>query len=116
MKLRLFLLIVAAVSFSYGCTSARPWAGSTARPQTEIQISRDGISSAEPAVARDETGTAFVVYVEHTEKNADVILQKLDASGRAVDDKVRVNPIQGEATAWKGDPPTIAVANDNTIW
>ena len=73
-----------------------------------IRVSGEGVEASEPAVARDASGAIFVVYVEHSDKNADVFVQKLDAKGKAAGDKVRVNPNLGEAKAWQGDPPTIA--------
>jgi hypothetical protein len=62
-------------------------------------------------------GTVYVVWVEHGEKKqADVMLARLDASGNAAAQPVRVNPRAGEASAWRGDPPTIAAAKDGTIY
>ncbi len=47
-----------------------------------VRISDDGVIAAQPAVARDESGAVFVVYVEHYEEGSDVYLQKTDANGR----------------------------------
>ncbi|HLM01295.1 MAG TPA: sialidase family protein, partial [Pyrinomonadaceae bacterium] len=41
-------------------------------------------------------------------KTGDVYFQKFDAEAKPVGEKVRVNPQAGQATAWRGDPPTIA--------
>jgi hypothetical protein len=80
------------------------------------RISADVIDAAEPSIAADASGNVFVVYVEHSGKAADVILQKLDVTGKPSGEKVRVNPAAGEAKAWRGDPPTIAIGKDNTIY
>ncbi len=85
--------------------------GKGKRPSS-VRISHDGVIAAEPAVARDASGAIFVVYVEHQATGADVYLQKMDAAGQAAGEKVRVNRSAGEATAWKGDPPTIIMAAD----
>ncbi|HRI04421.1 MAG TPA: sialidase family protein [Pyrinomonadaceae bacterium] len=113
-------LFIALILISVGCakTADKPSADSKTNPDTgsAIRISADGIDAAEPAIAADAQGNVFVVFVEHSGKAADVFVQKLDANGKVADEKVRVNPAAGEAKAWKGDPPTIAVAKDNTIY
>ena len=51
-------------------------------------------------------GSAYVAWVEHREnKEADVMLARVDAEGQMKDAPVRINPEAGEATAWRGDPP-----------
>jgi hypothetical protein len=47
---------------------------------------------------------------------ADLYVQKYDANGKISSDRVRVNPTAGEVKAWKGDPPTIAVGQDRTVY
>ncbi len=81
-----------------------------------IQISVESKNAAEPAIAADSTGNIFVIYVDHAEKSADVILQKLDSDAKPVGERVRVNPIAGIATAWFGDAPTISIGSDNVIY
>jgi hypothetical protein len=85
--------------------------------QHSIQISAPEIDAAEPAVAAASDGGVFVVWVEHgANKTADVFLQKFDAEGKPVSVKTQVNPNVGEATAWRGDPPTIKVGADGAIY
>jgi hypothetical protein len=62
-------------------------------------------------------GTAYVLWVEHREnKESDVMLGHLDSAGKMKDAPVRVNPQTGAATAWRGDPPTVKVAPDGTVY
>jgi hypothetical protein len=62
-------------------------------------------------------GTAYLAWVEHGEKKqADVMLARLDGNGNAVAQPVRVNTNAGQASAWRGDPPTLAIAKDGTIY
>ena len=120
-----WVVILAGVAVLFGgCSRTAAPAGNREAPAANretaevlpIRVSGEGVEASEPAVARDASGAIFVVYVEHSDKKADVFLQKLDASGKAAGDKVRVNPNLGEAKAWQGDPPTIAVGRDNTIY
>lgn len=82
-----------------------------------IQISPSNSNAAEPAIASAEDGTIiYVTWVEHREnKDADVLLQTIDADGKK-GDVVRVNPISGEATAWRGDPPTIVAGLNGAVY
>ena len=89
----------------------------TGEKTAKIRVSESGIEAAEPSIAADTNGNIFVVYVRHeTKKNADVFLQKVDADGNLAGEKVRVNPLEGNAAAWRGDPPTIKIGNDRTIY
>jgi hypothetical protein len=82
-----------------------------------ILISKQDTDSAEPAVAASGDGTVFVAWVEHRAgREADVWLAHLDAEAKPLGAPVRVNAKAGEATAWHGDPPTLAVAPDATIY
>ncbi len=89
----------------------------TAEKYAKISVSESGIEAAEPSIAADTNGNIFVVYVRHdAQKNADVFLQKVDAGGSLTGEKVRVNPLEGSAAAWRGDPPTIKIGNDGTLY
>jgi hypothetical protein len=62
-------------------------------------------------------GSVFVAWVEHREGGeADVWLAHMDAQAKPLGAPVRVNERAGEAKAWHGDPPTVAVAPDSTIY
>jgi hypothetical protein len=94
--------------------AADPPALSSPKP---VRVSAENTDAAEPAVAPAPDGTAFVAWVEHRAgKEADVMLAHLDREGRAISGSpVRVNPTAGEATAWRGDPPTVAVSKDGAV-
>lgn len=82
-----------------------------------VRVSAEGTEAAEPSVAAGRDGTVYVVWVEHRAgKAADVWLSHRDAEGKALSPPVRVNPKAGEATAWRGDAPTVAVAGDGTVY
>jgi hypothetical protein len=110
MKRLLVMLVLSVVLV--GCSKEPASFGKAEKFRETVRISDDGVMAAQPAVARDESGAIFVVYVEHYEEGSDVYLQKTDLNGRREGEKVRVNPNSREATAWKGDPPTIAVTAD----
>jgi hypothetical protein len=82
-----------------------------------VRVSAENADAAEPALAAAPDGTAYVAWVEHREnKEADVMLARLDSEGKMKDAPVRVNPQAGAATAWRGDPPTVRVAPEGTIY
>jgi hypothetical protein len=81
-----------------------------------VRVSAVDVDAAEPAIATGSDGTAYVVWVEHhPDGGADVKLEQFD-SGKSKGSEVRINPQAGEATAWRGDPPTVAVASDGAIY
>jgi hypothetical protein len=82
-----------------------------------LRLSTQNKDAAEPALAAAPDGTIYVAWVEHgTKMAADVMLKSLDQQGDSQSEPVRVNPKGGEASAWRGDPPTLAVAPDGTIY
>ena len=82
-----------------------------------IRISSGNSDAAEPAVAAATDGTVYVVWVDHDEKNeADVMIAHFTSDGRMKGSAVRVNSQAGVATAWRGDPPSIVVAPDHTVY
>ncbi|MDT4955838.1 MAG: hypothetical protein QOJ02_3976 [Acidobacteriota bacterium] len=82
-----------------------------------VRVSAENRDAAEPALATGGDGTAYVVWVEHQQnKEADVMFAHLDRDGQVLGAPVRVNPKPGEATAWRGDPPTVVVAPDKTVY
>jgi BNR repeat-like domain len=88
-----------------------------ASSQKPVRVSAENTDAAEPTVAPAPDGTVFVVWVEHRQnKEADVMLAHLDREGQTTFAPVRVNPKDGEATAWRGDPPTVAVSADGTVY
>lgn len=80
------------------------------------RVSAAETDAAEPTIAVAKDGSIFVAWVEHRAQGAaDVWLAHFGANGRRVvgaASAVRVNPKIGAATAWRGDPPTLAFAPD----
>ncbi|MDQ1591328.1 MAG: hypothetical protein QOG71_1955 [Pyrinomonadaceae bacterium] len=80
-----------------------------------VRVSPEGTDAAEPSVAASaKDGSVYVVWVEHGANGAaDVWLARFAADGRRLGaTPTRVNLRAGGATAWRGDPPTVAVSPD----
>ena len=108
------ILLIFALCSLVGCTTA---AKTLLTIPQAIQISGPGIDTAEPAIAPATDGSVFLAWVEHGEaKAADVFVQKCDSEGRPAGQKTRVNPNVGEATAWRGDPPSVSVGSDGAVY
>jgi hypothetical protein len=98
----------------------------TRRSQTEptvhdvsdepVRVSAQGTEAAEPSAAAARDGTVYVAWVEHRGKEADVWLAHLDGEGKPLGQPARVNPNAGGATAWRGDPPTVAVSAEGAVY
>ncbi|MDQ3089082.1 MAG: glycoside hydrolase [Acidobacteriota bacterium] len=120
----LFALLIT----SFGCGSVNnleteiqnPPPPSSSEKVLQPQISRisaEETDAAEPTIATSPDGKVFVAWVEHlAKKEANVIVQSFNKEGRPSSEKVRVNPQIGQATAWRGDPPSVAVAPDGAVY
>ena len=104
-----FLVLLALV----GCKRNVIEAGSTSilpglsRP---VRVSSGDMNAAEPAIASSSDGSVYVVWVNHGPKSqANVMIARFNRDGQMQDSAVRVNSEPGIATAWRGDPPTVAV-------
>lgn len=85
-------------------------------PASAVRVSTDA-DTAEPAIASDRDGNLYLVYVEHgTDKRDDLYLQKMDGEMENTGPQTRVNTIPGIAKTWRGDPPTIAVGPNGSIY
>ncbi|HEX2639066.1 MAG TPA: sialidase family protein [Pyrinomonadaceae bacterium] len=85
--------------------------------RTLVQLSGEAADAAEPAAASDGSGNFYFLYVDHApDKSADVFLRKFDADLKSEGGRVRVNPTQGEARAWAGDPPTIKIGPNGDVY
>ena len=118
MKLTMALLFTALIAIS-GCTrnSARS-SGNVPLPglSEPVRVSSGDADAAEPAIAASPDGTVFVVWVNHGPKSqADVMIARFTGDGKMQGSPVRVNTQPGTATAWRGDPPTVAIAPDQTV-
>jgi hypothetical protein len=82
-----------------------------------VQLSADGVDAAEPVTAASSDGKFYVAWVNHDAKNqADVMISRFDGQGKVRGAPVRVNPQPGIATAWRGDPPSVAVDKDGSVY
>jgi hypothetical protein len=97
-------------------SQTEPTAREAAGVEGAVRVSAEGTEAAEPAAAPARDGTVYVAWVEHRGKEADVWLAHFDGEGMRLGPPVRVNPKAGEATAWRGDPPAVAVAPDGTVY
>ncbi|HEX8491296.1 MAG TPA: sialidase family protein [Pyrinomonadaceae bacterium] len=117
-------IIIACVLLSlFGAACARhahqgPTSGNAPASMTQpIRVSAADTDAAEPSMAAARDGSVYIAWIEHrAKKEADVFVAELDGEGRIKNAPARVNPNAGEAKGWRGDPPTIAVAPDKTIY
>ena len=119
--MRVAPLCVALLISTAGCArragQARPEGGALAHTMQPVRVSAANVDAAEPAIAALRDGSAYIAWIEHdANREADVFVVRLDAEGRAAGAPVRVNPFAGAAKGWRGDPPTIAVAADKTVY
>ena len=117
MRISLFLLFMLAFS---GCNRSSTTAVISNSPSTmtqPIRVSQESVDAAEPAIAAAPNGDVYVVWVNHRAKNeADVMIARFTSDGHQQSSVAQVNSMPGSATAWRGDPPTISVAPDNTVF
>jgi hypothetical protein len=107
----LSLLLVA------GC--ARFNAGASRATFQPIQISAPEVDAAEPVTATAPDGGFYVAWVNHNANSeSDVMLARFDNVGVSSGSPVMVNQQAGVATAWRGDPPSVAVADKSVyvLW
>lgn len=92
-----------------GCTR---FSAATRPAFKPLQISAIEVDAAEPVTVSAPDGGVYVAWVNHNANNqADVMLGHYDNAGAAVGSAVRVNQQEGVATAWRGDPPSVAVTD-----
>jgi hypothetical protein len=109
----LWLLVLFMPSCKHSRTSDASVNVATDQP---LRISSSDADAAEPAITASTDGNIYVAWVEHHEGGkADVMVARFDRNGKQQGAPVRVNPRQGSATAWRGDPPTIAVEPDQSV-
>lgn len=117
LKLTIFSLLL---MFLAGCAQqakkTENIAAQTPDALKPVRVSAENVDAAEPAIATARDGTAYVAWVEHRESDADVMFAQLGGSGEMKSAPVRVNAQAGAATAWRGDPPTVKVAPDGTVY
>src|SRR5215216_3009375 len=117
MKITSTLILLLALLCLAGCKRVATTPGAEAHKATgPVQISAPGIDAAEPATASAPDGTFYVTWVNHDAKQADVMLARFNADGAMQGAPVRVNRQPGVATAWRGDQPSLAVAQDGAVY
>src|SRR5215831_9856480 len=109
--------LILTVSFTfYGCgrknEAQQPLSGAS----QPIRLSNETSDASEPAIAVSNNGIVYVAWIEHRNSEADVMVARLNHEGRLESSPARVNSQPGTATAWRGDPPTIALASDGTVF
>jgi hypothetical protein len=83
------------------------------QPMAAVRISSVEVDAAEPSIAASPSGAVYVAWVEHVDGGANVMVGRFDQTVAAA---VRVNAKVGEATAWRGDPPSLAAAPDGILY
>jgi hypothetical protein len=120
MKVKSLLITVLFTGFLASACAPGP-ADSRTKPLSlatvqPMRVSPENTDSAEPSISSGADGSVYVGWVEHRDKQADVMVQRLDSDGKPLGSPTRVNPQVGESTAWRGDPPSLAVSNSGTLY
>jgi BNR repeat-like domain len=124
-KQNFFLACCALLLLVSGCaqhTGQRPSDDAAAAPSAAnigqpARVSSADADAAEPATAAAPDGSVYVAWVEHRRNDeADVMLARFNDAGQMQGEPARVNPEAGRATAWRGDPPTVAASTDGIVY
>ena len=122
-KTLLFVFVICSVSVTTSCARHNNQGSSNAELNSRaanigpiVRVSSENGTAAEPALAAAGDGGVYVVWIEHHDQEADVMFAHFSPDSKTQEPAIRVNPESGMATAWRGDPPTIAVAPDGTIY
>ncbi len=120
------VVAVLLLAFVAGCEFAITPTTPTAAPvkseaaaaePSRVRVSAESVKAAEPSVAAANGGAVYVAWVGHgAGREADVWVTRFDAKGKQLGEPARVNPVAGAATAWRGDPPNVAVAPDGAVY
>lgn len=117
---RMIVIMAVAVLLLSGCTlnTIDPTAESRRLPSLSqpLAVSSEETDAAEPAIATSPDGGAYVAWVNHAaDGQADIMVARFADNGQIQSSGVRVNSLPGIARAWRGDPPTVVVAPDQTV-
>jgi hypothetical protein len=116
MRMYLCLLFLFASLLLTGCSRLATKGAVIVPPPAAIQLSMPGVDAAEPVTASANDGTFYVAWVNHDAKQADVMIARFSGDGAMQGTPVRVNRQQGIATAWRGDQPSLSVAEDGSVY
>src|SRR5919106_2803842 len=110
MKQIVLLSFLISLLFVNGCSRfAADASPATFQP---IQLSAPAVDAAEPVTTTAPGGGFYVSWGNHVgHHQADVMLARFDNEGAPAGSAVRINPQAGVATAWRGDPPSVAVTD-----
>ena len=85
-------------------------------PASAVRVSRPDVDASEPTIAALPNGKFLVGYVEKDDSGkGDLYIRSFEAPN-ALGEPVRVNPEPGQVKTWYGDPPTMVVAADGTVY
>lgn len=116
----LCLLSCLLLAYFTGCSRRSESTSAENKPAVKsaaILVSSAGRDAAEPAIAAAPDGSLYVVWVEHgPEKEANIFIRHFGSEQKPLSEAVRVNLQGGEATAWRGDPPTVKVDADGIVY
>jgi hypothetical protein len=132
-KTLLLAIVICSISVIAGCARYNNQGSSNQGPSNQgpsnpevnsraanispiVLVSSENGVAAEPALAAASDGGVYVTWIEHRDQQADVMFAHIGPDSKTPETAIRVNPEAGNATAWRGDPPTIAVAPDGTIY
>src|ERR1700730_372248 len=106
LSIGLLLLTGCSRSSTNPAASQKELLAGTTQP---VRVSSEDADAAEPAIAGSPDGNVYIVWVSHgIERHADVLIARFTRDGQILDSAVHVNSQPGIATAWRGDPPTVA--------
>lgn len=118
MKKILGMGVVVSLLLVTGCARFAADA-SRATVSQPVQISAPDVDAAEPVTATAPEGGFYVAWVNHNaDSQSDVMLARFNSDGVAAGSPVTVNQRAGTATAWRGDPPSVAVGDKSVyvLW
>jgi hypothetical protein len=117
--LRILAIVSIGLFVFSGCKRAAPEAANRkvipglSQP---VRVSSGDVNAAEPAIEAAPDGSVYVTWVTHAANSqADVMIAHVTSDGQMQGAPVRVNSQPGIATAWRGDPPTVAITPDQSV-
>ena len=117
--LRMLAVVSISLLLLSGCKRIAPESANgkvVAGLSPPVRVSSGDANAAEPAIAAALDGSVYVAWVNHgANSQADVMISHFTSDGEIQGAPVRVNSQPGVATAWRGDPPTVVIAPDESV-